>query len=81
MKKLRLDPDQLRVESYTPAESQAALRGTVEAQSYVSDMVPSGCCGEKSVYCVETDFAWNTCGASCQFHCYPSANEPTCVEC
>jgi hypothetical protein len=82
MKKLRLDPHLLRVESFIPREDGALLRGTVQAQSHVSDMVPSGCCGDdKSMYCQPTDFAWNTCGASCEFQCHPSLDEPTCAEC
>lgn len=82
MTKLKLDPDQLNVESFSIAANGEALRGTVQARSFVSDMVPTGCCGgDKSMYCVETDFAWNTCGASCQFQCFPTGSEPTCAAC
>lgn len=82
MDKLRLHPDQLRVQSYAPADAREVPRGTVQARSYVSDLVPTGCCGgEKSMYCVETDFAWTTCGASCQFRCHPTGDEPTCAAC
>lgn len=82
MRKLRLDPEMLHVESFTPREDDAPLRGTVQANSHVSDMVPSGCCpGDKSMYCQPTDFAVYSCGTSCQFHCLPTFYEPTCADC
>lgn len=82
MIKLKLDADQLRVESFSVAAGGQALRGTVQARSFVSDMVPTGCCGgDKSMYCVETDYAWETCGASCQFQCLPTGSQATCAAC
>jgi hypothetical protein len=69
--KLRLDPDQLRVESYTPAENEPPARGTVRGHSFISkEWGP--CSGEASAYCVETDFHWNTCGVSCWYQCLPT---------
>ena len=81
MKKLKLDVDTLRVESFAADEAAAALRGTVEGQSFVSDMVPSGCCEPASQYCQETDFHWRTCGNSCVNMCFPTEWEPSCQGC
>lgn len=80
MRKLTLDPERLQVESFTPREDDVPLRGTVQANSHVSDMVPSGCCPEdKSMYCQPTDFAVYTCGNSCVNMCFLTGTDPTCV--
>jgi hypothetical protein len=80
MQKLKLDPEALRVESFA-AEDAAALRGTVDAHSYVTFGMPNGACGEPaSQYCQQTDFHWHTCGNSCVNMCLNTGPEATCVD-
>ena len=70
MKKLTLDPEMLHVESFAADERGYALSGTVQAHSFVSDLVPSGCCEPASQHCQETDYHWETCGNSCVNMCF-----------
>jgi hypothetical protein len=81
MRKLKLDPETLHVESFAPRDGQAAARGTVQAQSYVTFFGDMSACSEPaSQYCQETDFHWNTCGNSCVNMCFPTGNDPACYD-
>ncbi|HST61057.1 MAG TPA: hypothetical protein VLK84_20300 [Longimicrobium sp.] len=78
MKKLKLDPEMLAVESFAPDESADDAIGTVRAHSYVTvDYRPCG--GEQSAQCVETDFHWRTCGNSCVYMCFHTGFEAGCA--
>jgi len=77
MKKLKLDPEALRVESFSADRDAGAARGTVDAHSYISHEI--GACSEPaSIHCQPTDFHWNTCGVSCWYMCFPTGPETTC---
>jgi hypothetical protein len=80
MRKLKLDPEALRVESFAPREDEAGAKGSVHANSYVTDNPYVSACSEPaSQYCMETDFHWNTCGNSCINMCFPTGpDEPSC---
>ncbi|HEU0301301.1 MAG TPA: hypothetical protein VFR37_17685 [Longimicrobium sp.] len=80
MRKLRLDPEMLHVESFAPRDEGGGAGGTVHANSFVSDMVPSGCCEPASQHCQETDYHWNTCGNSCIDMCFNTGVAQTCVD-
>jgi hypothetical protein len=81
MRKLKLDPEMLAVESFAADEGAPALRGTVEAQSYVTFGMPNGACSEPaSQQCQETDFHWYTCGNSCINMCFHTGVEACCVD-
>jgi hypothetical protein len=79
MRKLRLDPNALRVQSFAPRDEAAGPRGTVDAHSFVSELVITGCCEGPSRYCQETDYHWRTCGSSCVEMCLPTGNDPSCA--
>ena len=79
MNKLRLDPDRLRVESFTPDAAAAQGTGTVRGHSFVTFNSPNGACSEPaSQQCQETDKHWYTCGVSCVDMCHPTG--PDCVD-
>ena len=79
MRKLRLDVEALEVESFAPRDDAGGAKGTVQAQSYVTDNPYVGACSEPaSQYCQETDFHWYTCGNSCVNMCFHTGNEPSC---
>jgi hypothetical protein len=67
MRKLKLDPDTLRVESFAAREGADDAKGTVRAHS------------DPSAYCMETDWHWNTCGNTCENHCFGTLVEQGCV--
>ena len=80
MRKLRLEIETLRVESFAPRDEQAGPQGTVRAHSYVTDNpYVSACSAPASQYCMETDFHWYTCGNSCVNMCFPTGNDPSCA--
>jgi hypothetical protein len=80
MRKLRLDPEALRVESFAPSGETTAEEGTVRAHSYVTvDPYVNACSEPASQYCMETDFHWYTCGNSCVNMCFPTGNDPSCA--
>lgn len=76
MRKLKLDPDALRVETFGASAASTAPRGTVASRSWVSDVV-NACSEPASQYCQPTDYHWNTCGSSCVEMCLASA-DPSC---
>jgi hypothetical protein len=77
MKKLTLDPESLRVESFAADDDAWAVRGTVEAHSFITlDVGP--CSEPASQHCQPTDFHWNTCGVSCWYACFPTGPETNC---
>jgi hypothetical protein len=78
MKKLKLDPETLRVDSFRADTAGVLERGTVAARSFVTDGVKV-CSEPASQYCVETDYHWNTCGNSCVNMCFPTGNDPSCA--
>jgi hypothetical protein len=79
MRKIRLDPETLRVETFAPREDETEAIGTVHANSYVTIPDVSACSEPASQYCVETDFHWNTCGNSCVNMCFPTGEDPSCA--
>jgi hypothetical protein len=80
MRKLTLQLDALRVESFTPREGDAAARGTIRAESYVTFFYETGACCDPSMNCPETDVRLNTCGNSCIYECRPTGNDPACYD-
>lgn len=82
MKKLKLDPEMLAVESFAADAQAAAPRGTVQAQQYYATFgAPNAACSEPaSQQCQETDFHWYTCGNSCINMCIHTGVEAGCVD-
>jgi hypothetical protein len=79
MRKLRLEPEALRVESFAPRDELGGAKGTVHARSYPTEHVyPTACCGPSEL-CQETDYDWYTCGVSCLYMCLPTGDNPNCV--
>jgi len=78
MKKLKLNPEMLAVETFVPGSEPDAVRGTVRGQSFVSDIVITGCCQEASQYCQPTDYHVYSCGVSCIEMCFLTGGMPTC---
>jgi hypothetical protein len=79
MRKLTLDPDKLRVESFAADEGDAAPRGTVEARSFVTIHSPNAPCGsEATPNCQPTDYHVYSCGVSCIEMCFLTGGMPTC---
>ncbi|HEX6746002.1 MAG TPA: hypothetical protein VF092_01720 [Longimicrobium sp.] len=79
MRKLKLDPDTLRVDSFAAQKQDNAPKGTVRAQSYVTFDPWQACSEPASQYCMETDYHWYTCGNSCINACFLTGNDPTCI--
>ena len=78
MNKLKLDPELLLVESFTPEAWPKDGTGTVRGQSFVTlDFRPCGS-DDPSAQCVQTDYHWYTCGYSCVNKCVQTAGIPTC---
>jgi hypothetical protein len=80
MRKLKLELDTLRVESFTPRGQSAGARGTVRAQLYVTFDPWQACSEPASQYCQETDYHWNTCGESCVNMCFATGVAQGCVD-
>lgn len=80
MRKLRLNVETLEVESFAPREDAEGAKGTVQAQSFVTEVPGAGACSDPaSQYCQETDYHWQTCGVSCWYACLPTGNDPSCA--
>lgn len=67
MRKLRLDPEGIRVESFT-AEAALARAGTVPGYLAATGDEPKVTCGGSCAATCET-CAGNTCGSACQGTC------------
>jgi len=82
MKKIRLDPEALRVESFAPRSEHGGAKGTVRAHSYYVTFDPyvQACSEPASQNCMETDFHLNTCGNSCVNMCFATGNDPGCYD-
>jgi hypothetical protein len=78
MSKLKLDPDQLTVESFDPDASGIGRRGTVRAHS--DSCYDTDCQYTCANTCANT---CNTCGASCGGACASRSTclDPTCNTC
>lgn len=76
MHKLKLDPEMLRVESFTPNDDAAAARGTVDAHSTITrDMLG---CTDGDNTSISTNHIYWTCGESCIYQCRPTGDDPAC---
>ena len=73
MRKLRLDPDALRVESFAPASDGRDGRGTVRGHSY-----PNGCFPPPDSDPMQDTCGYNTCAGN---SCWQSCNGYTCLGC
>jgi hypothetical protein len=80
MRKLKLDPETLRVESFAPSAGEADRRGTVRGLSYVTFEPQNACGSDASVNCQPTDVHLDTCGNSCINMCLWTDPAQTCVE-
>ena len=67
MRKLILDCETLRVQSFVPRERAAGTKGTVRALSEAATQ-----------YCQPTDHHLWTCGVSCVDECDATVNDPVC---
>ena len=79
MQKLTLNPDMLRVESFSPDAAADDAMGTVRGHSYVT--VDGRLCSsdDQTVQCGPSDYGWETCaGASCLEKCALSYDTPVC---
>jgi hypothetical protein len=97
MRKLKLDLDQLTVDSFDTIPSEEPTRGTVEAHSHlcvspfetcVDLQCPTGTCGATCATCASCDSCnatcytcYNTCGDSCQGTCVSCLTECEPVSC
>jgi hypothetical protein len=77
MKKLKLDPEALRVDSFSAADAEKAQRGTVAGRSFVTNGV-TVCSGGATPNCQNTDVHLASCGNSCVNMCFPSEFEQSC---
>lgn len=81
MRKLKLDPEALRVESFAAAVEPDAAAGTVHANSFVTDNPYVGpCSGEATQNCQPTDHHLYSCGVSCVDMCFPTGTDPGCYD-
>lgn len=69
MKKLKLDTEALRVETFASDAAARPRRGTIAAHSWVSDVV-NACSEPASQFCLSTDYHMETCGSSCIEECF-----------
>lgn len=82
MRKLKLNPEMLAVESFTPHEPADGDAGTVRGHSFVT-VQPHQACGsdEPSANCTDTvDVHLYTCGNSCINLCFHTGVEAGCVD-
>jgi hypothetical protein len=82
--KLKLDLDQLAVDSFDTNPSESAPRGTVQGFSHVCG--PTRFDPTCYVTCGTCDLSCGTCGASCGYTCGCGAtaytcNDPSCATC
>lgn len=80
MRKLKLDPETLHVESFASGDAGEASRGTVRGRSYVTFEPNAACGSDASQNCQPTDFHYNTCGNSCINMCLWTDPAQTCVQ-
>lgn len=77
MNKLRLDPELLRVESFTPGALSAQGAGTVRAHVFVTSNNPP--CNSND--CMPTEYDYDSCGHSCLNKCVQTIGQLTCEIC
>jgi hypothetical protein len=75
MRKIKLDPETLDVETFQVDEALEAARGTVHARGETDETS----CPHTGWPCYETHYNWYTCGVSCQFQCILTGCMPTCI--
>lgn len=83
MRKLRLNPDQLAVESFETASAADALGTVRAAQEDIAEPVEPVEPGEEiilSIWTCRTNCGQLTCGASCGVTC-STCYDPTCNSC
>jgi hypothetical protein len=81
MKKLRLDPETLRVESFASRDEAEKARGTVQAQSFIPTGDPfATSCQNATGYCQSTDYHVYTCGESCVNMCFHTGVNQSCID-
>lgn len=78
MRKLKLNPEMLAVETFVLDGELDVMRGTVRGQSLLSDVLESGCCYPGSQNCEPTDWALYSCGVSCKLRCIETGGISTC---
>lgn len=88
MRKLKLDTETLRVETFPASEPLEAQRGTVRARNYTDccgtgagsclQGETEGSCMHTGYPCHETHYNWYTCGVSCWYACLQTGCMPTC---
>ena len=76
MRKLKLDTENLRVDTFKTAPDTEPARGTVHARGETDETS----CPHTGFPCYETHYNWYTCGVSCQFACLMTGCMPTCVQ-
>jgi hypothetical protein len=67
MRKLKLDPEALRVETFATRPSAAARPGTVRAHATLD------------FDCEPTGIHYDSCDVSCWWMCFPTGNDPSCA--
>ena len=77
MKKLTLDLDALRVETFDAGPGRPG-RGTVAANQVVTGVFPL-CSGADSTACEPTDERLYTCAPSCERMCHATGDGYTCA--
>jgi hypothetical protein len=80
MRKMRLDPDALRVDSFAAGEAAFLATGTVKAQSFVptGDPFAATCQPPPSAQCSNSPIGG--CGPSGRLKCFNTGVAQTCVE-
>ncbi|HEU0052712.1 MAG TPA: hypothetical protein VFQ39_06030 [Longimicrobium sp.] len=79
MRKLKLDPDGLRVETFAPQPRDGRAEGTVAAHSFVTvDGGINPCSEPASQQCMASDKAIFTCGSSCVNMCFATGVQYGC---
>ena len=74
MKKLKLDPESLRVESFDVRGRRDAAKGTVAAHSFFTAAPNQACSEPKSAECMYTDYG------SCVDMCHMTGTDPSCID-
>jgi hypothetical protein len=75
MRKLKLDMDALRVETFRPDTDRDGARGTVHARGETD----AASCPHTGFPCYETHYNWYTCGVSCLDECHLTGCMPSCA--
>jgi hypothetical protein len=80
MRKLTLDPEMLRVESFAPGSEGKPAAGTVRGNSIITfNYNPCGG-GNPTPDCEDTQWEVETCGWTCMNECLESGTAP-CTQC